>query len=111
MDNYHIQNALVEIWSIISRVNKYIDETSPWVLSKSEEDIDKEKLNSIMFNLANSIRKIAILIYPFMENTFSWDNLYSNNIKENTKVIDQGKPIFVRLDQEEEIEYIKGLMK
>ena len=125
MDTYHVSNALSEIWSIISRVNKYIDETTPWTLSKSENEEDKQKLNSVMFNLAESLRKIAIIIHPFMESTskeilnqlnidnsdMSWDTINTHKIKENTKVIEQGKPIFVRLDTEAEIEYIKGLMK
>ena len=111
MDNYHVTNALINIWSIISRANKYIDETAPWSLFKGD-DLDKEKLNSVLYN-----------IYPFMESTskeimnqlnlddsnMKWDNL-NNDIKEDTKVIEVGKPLFVRLDQEQEIEYIKGLM-
>lgn len=78
-----------------------------------------------MFNLAESLRKIAILLHPFMEKTskeilnqlnidnsnMSWDTINSNKIEDNTKVIEQGKPIFVRLDQNEEIEYIRGLMQ
>ena len=125
MDTYHVSNALSEIWSIIARTNKYIDETAPWTLYKSENDEDKQKLNSVMFNLAESLRKISILLHPFMESTskeilnqlnidnsnMSWDTINKNKIEDNTKVIEQGKPIFVRLDSELEIEYIKGLMK
>ena len=125
MDTYHVSNALSEIWSIIARTNKYIDETAPWTLFKSEEELDKQRLNSVMFNLAESLRKIAIILHPFMETTskeilnqlsidnsnMTWDTIYSNKIDDSTKVTEQGKPIFARLNAESEIEYIKGLMK
>ena len=125
MDTYHVSNALSGIWSIISKVNKYIDETMPWTLSKSDDENDKLKLDSVMFNLAESLRKISIILYPFMESTakeilnqlnidnndMSWDTITTHKIVENTSVIEQGKPIFARLDQETEIDYIKGLMK
>ena len=125
MDDYHVSNALSEIWTIISRLNKYIDETTPWTLFKSDDDNDKQKLNSVMYNLAENLRKIAIILYPFIQNTpkeilkqlninsedMSWNMIFNYKIEDNTKVIEQGKPIFARLDQDEEIEYIRGLMK
>ena len=121
MDTYHVSNALIDLWSIISRTNKYIDETSPWILVKE----DTEKLKSVMFHLAETLRKIAILLKPFMYNTSisilnqlnideegTWESLLSSNIiNENTKVIEKGEPLFVRLDKDEEIEYIKNKMK
>ena len=125
MDTYHISNALVELWAIISRTNKYIDETEPWKLSKSEVEEDKEKLKSVMFHLAENLRKIAIMITPFMPTKSNeilaqlnipvenkkWDLVYSNNeIQANTKVIEKGEPLFARLEREEEIEYIKSNM-
>ena len=124
MDTYHISNAISEIWAIIARTNKYIDETSPWVLAKSEEG--KEMLKSVMNHLAENLRKIAILIGPIMPETSkkilkqlglseeykSWETLNSNSeIKEGTKVIEKGEPLFVRLDKEEEIEFIRNQMK
>ncbi len=126
MDSYHISNALTELWAIIARNNKYIDETAPWALAKSENEEDKEKLKSVMFHLAEGLRKIAILVTPFMpetadkilnqlglnSNNKEWDLLYSDKeILEGTKVINQGVPLFVRLDKDEEIEYIKSTMK
>ena len=126
MDTYHISNALVELWAIISRANKYVDETEPWKLAKSEVEEDREKLKSVMFHLAETLRKIAILIAPFMpgksdeilkqlnlstENK-SWDLVYSySEISENTKVVEKPEPLFARLDRDEEIEYIKSNMK
>ena len=115
----------MEIWNVISRTNKYIDETSPWVLAKEEET---EKLSSVMYHLIENLRKIAILIKPFMNDTadnilkqigiqdnsiINWDSLSSYKlIPENTKVIEKGEPLFMRLDVNEEIEYIKlGMQK
>ena len=66
MKNYEIANALQEIWNIISRTNKYIDETMPWALAKEEST---EKLKSVMYHLIENLRKIAILIKPFMDET------------------------------------------
>ena len=123
MDEYHVKDAIQDLWKYISRTNKYIDETAPWVLAKEG---NTEKLKAVMFNLAESLRKIAIMSYPFIsksskkileqlgikEEDANWDNLYDYNvIKEGTKVIKQGEPLFVRLDKEEEIEYIKSAMK
>ena len=67
MDKLLFSNALTEIWRLVSRTNKYIDETMPWVLAKDEAN--KEKLGTVMYNLAESLRFIAILISPFMPNT------------------------------------------
>lgn len=123
MDTYHVSNALAEIWALIGRTNKYIDETAPWTLSKSEDGT--EKLKSVMNHLAENLRKIAILLVPFMpqtsekmldqlgisKETATWDSMNSNSeIPENTNVISKGEPLFVRLEREEEIEYIKNAM-
>ena len=122
MDDYHISDAIQSIWSYIARTNKYIDETSPWILAKSDDD--KEKLKSVMFNLADSLVKIAIMIKPIMNETSNkileqlgiskelvWDDLYKENlIPEKTKVVSKSDILFVRLDKDEEIEYIKNAM-
>ena len=122
MDNYHISNAIQELWKYISRVNKYIDETTPWILAKE----GKEELKSVMFNLAEGLRKIAIMAKPFIpeasekiliqlgisKEDSQWDTLNRYDIiKPGTKVIYQGEPLFVRLDKELEIEYIKSAMQ
>ena len=127
IDTVHISNALAEIWNLISRANKYVDETSPWVLAKSDDNEDKEKLDSVMYHLAESLRKIAILLNPFIthtsnkmfkqlgildENLKTWTSLEKYGlINENTKVVEKGEPLFMRLDQEQEIEFIKNQMK
>ena len=123
MKNVEIANALTEIWSVIARTNKYIDETAPWTLAKEEKT---EKLESCMYHLIENLREIAILISPFMpdtaENIFkqigveneelkTWSSLSDYDSLKNIKVIEKGEPLFMRLDAEEEINYIKEVMK
>ena len=123
MDSYHISNALENIWSVIARTNKYIDETAPWVLAKNEE---KDKLASVMYHLSENLRKIAIMILPVMSNTGNdilrqlgineeelkgWESIKDGaKIKEGTKVIEKGEPLFMRLDMDVETAYIKEQM-
>lgn len=122
MDAVDYPRALDAVWSIISRANKYIDETAPWVLAK--EDGDKEQLASVMAHLAASLRVVAHLIQPFMIETsnaimtqlglsidFDLENLTLANMPENIQVITKGQPIFPRLDMEEEIAFIKKQME
>ena len=122
INNFEISNSLQEIWNLISRTNKYIDETMPWALAKEEEN---KKLESSIYHLIENLRKIAILIQPFMdatsenilrqigikdENLKTWESLFTYNKLENIEVIEKGEPIFMRLNAEEEIKYIKDLM-
>ena len=113
--------ALDAVWNIISRTNKYIDETAPWVLAK--EDGDKEQLAAVMAHLAASLRVVAHLIQPFMMTTsnaimeqlglsgaFDLENLELSGFPENVTVISKGTPIFPRLDMDEEIAYIQSQM-
>ena len=113
--------ALEAVWNIISRTNKYIDETAPWVLAK--EDGDKEQLAAVMAHLAASLRVVAHLIQPFMMNTsnaimeqlglgldFDLENLTLAGFPENVTVVAKGTPIFPRLDMDEEIAYIQFQM-
>ena len=113
--------ALEAVWNIISRTNKYIDETAPWVLAK--EDGDKEQLAAVMAHLAASLRVVAHLIQPFMMNTsnaimeqlglgldFDLEDLTLAGFPENVTVVAKGTPIFPRLDMEEEIAYIQSQM-
>ena len=122
VDGFEIANSIQEIWNFVSRTNKYIDETSPWILAKNEED--KEKLQSCMYHLVANLREIAILINPFMtetsenilrqlgfSNQITWYSLKEYKDLKNIKVIEKGEPMFMRLNAEEEIQYIKDLMK
>ena len=121
-DTYHLSNVITETWGLIARTNKYIDETTPWVLAKEEKT---EKLKSVMYHLVENLRKIAILISPYMKDTSdkiftqlnisdslkTWDSLKDNTLITNLKVTDKPEVLFARLDVADEIEYIKSIMK
>ena len=121
MNAVDFPRALDAVWNIISRTNKYIDETAPWVLAK--EDGDKEQLAAVMSHLAASLRVVAHLIQPFMmttsnaimeqlglSGTFDLENLELSGLPENVTVVSKGTPIFPRLDMDEEIAYIQSQM-
>ncbi|EPD49397.1 methionine-tRNA ligase [Paenisporosarcina sp. HGH0030] len=124
MEKMQFSIVLSDLWSLVSRTNKYIDETQPWVLAKEESD--KSKLGSVMWNLAESLRKIAVYLQPFMTNApkqiaeqlglsadaLTWDSLENtSSIATGTKVIEKGVPIFPRLEVETEITYIQEQMR
>ena len=125
MEEYEISNAIQSIWNLVARTNKYIDETQPWVLAKDLENKEnEEKLKSVMYHLVANLKQIAIMIRPFMEDTsknilkqlgineqITWNLLNDYKNIKDIKVIEKGEPIFMRLDKDEEIEYIKNLMK
>ena len=121
MNAVDFPRALDAVWNIISRTNKYIDETAPWVLAK--EDGDKEHLAAVIAHLAASLRVVAHLIQPFMmttsnaimeqlglSGTFDLENLELSGLPENVTVVSKGTPIFPRLDMDEEIAYIQSQM-
>ncbi|MCA1042401.1 methionine--tRNA ligase [Bacillus infantis] len=124
MEKMEFSVALSSVWQLVSRTNKYIDETQPWVLAKDEAR--KEELGNVMFHLAESLRRTGVLLKPFLTRTpdgifnqlnvnteelTSWESLETFGlIPENTKVV-KGDPIFPRLDMKEEVEYIKEKMQ
>ena len=114
METYQFSDALEEIWKLVRRANKYVDETQPWVLAKNSED--KKKLENVLYNLAESIRIISVLIYPFITNTskeirrqlgikdqVKWEDARQFGLLDGEKVL-KGDVIFPRLDIEKEIE-------
>ena len=114
--------VLEAVWNIISRTNKYIDETAPWVLAKDEAK--RDDLAAVMAHLAASLRVVAHLIQPFMMTTsnaimeqlglgadFDLENLNLAGLPTGIKVVAKGTPIFPRLDMDEEIAYIKEQME
>ena len=124
MEKMQFSVALADIWTLVSRTNKYIDETEPWVLAKDEAL--KPKLGTVMYNLAENLRRVAVMIQPFMtkspteilrqlglsEQLLAWDTLTATNvIPAGTTVITKGEPIFPRLDNEVEIDYIREQMR
>ncbi|HEO3226099.1 TPA: methionine--tRNA ligase [Streptococcus agalactiae] len=128
IENYHKQmeavdfpRALEAVWNLISRTNKYIDETAPWVLAKDETV--RDKLAAVMSHLVASLRVVAHLIQPFMMETsdaimeqlglgatFDLEKLTFADLPEGVRVVAKGSPIFPRLDMEDEITYIKEQM-
>ncbi|MGN1301309.1 MAG: methionine--tRNA ligase [Clostridia bacterium] len=121
-DESHVANALEEIWKIIARANKYIDETMPWALFKEEKI---EELADVMYHLVETLRKVAILIMPCMEETSekmfkqlgiedanlkTWESAKEHANMKDLKVVEKGEPIFVRLDLETETEFLKNEM-
>jgi len=123
MDNMQFSVALASVWELVSRTNKYIDETEPWVLAR--EDDQKVRLGNVMAHLAESLRVISVMLQPFLtespgeirrqlgitdDSLQTWDSLMKlGEIPAGTKVV-KGKPIFPRLEMEDEIATIKALM-
>ena len=122
MEKMEFNIALGEVWKLISRANKYIDETQPWVLAKDPSKV--AELNSVMVHLAESLRISAILLQPVMtetpkeilrqlglgESELSMLDIRFGDFPKGAKVISKGKPIFPRLDMEGEVAYIKEQM-
>ncbi|MGY3189042.1 methionyl-tRNA synthetase [Lysinibacillus sp. TE18511] len=125
MEKMQFSVVLADLWTLVSRTNKYIDETQPWVLAKEESD--KPKLGAVMRNLAESLHQIAVMLQPFMTSTpkrileqlglddkfLAWDTIetFGNTIPANIKVVEKGIPIFPRLESEVEIAYIREEMR
>lgn len=122
MDAVDYPRALEAVWTLISRTNKYIDETAPWVLAK--DDAKVKELAAVMSHLAASLRVVAHMIEPFMMETSksvlsqlglpqaaSLENLAIDQLPAGLTVVEKGTPIFPRLDMEEEIAYIKEQME
>ena len=120
MDKFEFNLALEEIWVAVRRANKYIDENTPWILAKNEAD--KPRLDTVLHNLAETLRIVSILIYPFMHSTsneirkqlglwyadVAWEDAFSFNMMQGEQV-KKGNPIFPRLDIEKELEELEAL--
>ncbi|HCX9640163.1 TPA: methionine--tRNA ligase [Staphylococcus aureus] len=125
MESLQFSAALSTVWKFISRTNKYIDETTPWVLAK--DDSQKDMLGNVMAHLVENIRYAAVLLRPFLTHAPKeiFEQLNINNpqfmefssleqygvLNESIMVTGQPKPIFPRLDSEAEIAYIKESMQ
>ena len=123
LENMQFSVALSTLWQFISRTNKYIDENEPWVLAK--DDAKKERLGNVMAHLVESLRQIAIMLQPFLTSTpqkiFSqlglekeeqqkWESLHTIDGIPAGTIVQKGKPIFPRLDNEVEVQAIKDMM-
>ena len=120
MDKFAFNMALEEIWVLVRRANKYIDEKMPWVLAKDESR--KAELDTCMHNLAESLRIVSILISPFMNETAQkirkqmglwyadivWEDAFTFDMM-NGEQVKKGENIFPRLDIEKELEELEAM--
>ncbi|NLC83507.1 MAG: methionine--tRNA ligase, partial [Ruminococcaceae bacterium] len=116
LDQLQFSTALTEIWRVVGRSNKYIDETAPWILAKDESQ--KARLGMVLYNLAESIRIVSILIQPFMTRTplktwhllgitdsaqTSWEAARQYGLFNANVPVQKGEPLFPRIDIVKEI--------
>ena len=121
MEKYAFQNALSEVFKVISRANKYIDENAPWVLAKDEAQ--KPRLARVLYNLLETVRICAGLLQPFMPDTageiakrlggadLSWDTLNTFGTLNREAATVAGPALFPRIDMEKELEALEELNK
>lgn len=117
MNRLDFSNALEAIWKVVRRTNKYIDETAPWILAKDEAK--RKSLDSVLYNLAESIRIISVMIQPFMPHTAAkiwdqlhleegeltlWDTCLSFGLMPAGVKVRKADPLFPRIDVEKELE-------
>lgn len=121
-ESFHFSVALSEIFKIISRANKYIDETAPWVLAKDESK--KARLATVLYNLLDTIRLTTTLLSPVMPTTTPeiwrqigataenvlWENVGEFNVLSPDVTVCKGEVIFPRIDIEKEIEELNAVL-
>ncbi|EES92246.1 methionine--tRNA ligase [Clostridium botulinum] len=121
MDLLKIPEALDEIWTLVRRSNKYIDETMPWALAKEEDK--KERLGTVLYNLVESLRIVSVILSAFLPETSkkinaqlnvqlaTWDSIASfDGTKAGTKV-GEAVAIFPRIDVEKKLEELEKIQK
>jgi len=121
IDNLEFSAALTDLFKLISRTNKYIDETAPWVLARDESK--KARLGAVMYNLCESLRIVSILISPFMPDTaksiqasicavnvFSWEQAGTWGLLPDGTVITKTAALFPRIDLQKEIAALNELI-
>ncbi len=122
IDGYQFSTALSEIWKLVSRSNKYIDETMPWALGKDETK--RARLAAVMYNLCESLRIVSILLAPFMPDTSpriqaqlglspeecTYASSASWGVLSAQAVISKGETLFPRIDVDKEIEALNALI-
>ena len=113
MDTYKINEAIFEIWKIISKANKYIDLSMPWILAKEDK---KERLNTVLYNLVETIRIVAILIQPYFvdtpakifdyigahESITNWEDTKVFGLVKNGTKVRKGENLFPRIEYNKE---------
>ena len=119
MNAFKIPEALDEIWTVVRRANKYIDETTPWILGKDETK--KDRLATVLYNLLEALRFVTVELGAFLPNTaskikeqlkfenVSYESLKSfDGVKVGTK-LEKGEVIFPRIDVEKKLEELAAL--
>lgn len=123
VDETQLNNALAEIFKVVSRANKYIDETTPWVIAKDESK--KPRLATVLYNLLETIRIVATLLSAFMptampkaleqigadENTASYENAGKFGVLPLDVTVKKGEALFPRIDVDKEIEELNSIIK
>lgn len=121
MEKFAFQNSLIEVFNVISRANKYIDETTPWILAKEESD--KPRLASVLYNLLETLRVCTILLQPYMpescEKIFTqtgvpmelraWESAGQFGLLPAETSVTKGEAIFPRIDLDKELELLEAL--
>ncbi len=121
MEAFQTQQALTDIFKVISRANKYIDETAPWVLAK--DPANNARLATVMYNLLETIRICVTLLQPTMPETCekafaqigaseadrSWDNAARFGVLSETVTVKKGETLFPRIDMEKELKALDEL--
>jgi methionyl-tRNA synthetase len=116
MEKYAFQNGLAEVFKVISRTNKYIDETAPWALGKDETK--KARLATVLYNLLESLRVSASLLSPFMPESaakiaeqigataedVSYENAAKFGVLPKNVTVHKGATLFPRIDMQKELE-------
>lgn len=124
MERMEFSVALSSIWTLISRANKYIDETQPWNLAKNEAD--RDKLGSVMYHLVEAQRIASVLLQPFLTQTpkkvweqlglsdsasvTQWESVRTFGLYPAGTKVQKGEPMFPRLDVAQEVAYIASAM-
>ena len=122
-DEMQFSQALTELWALISRTNKYIDETAPWVLAKDEAN--RARLAAVMYNLCEAIRIISILVSPFLPHTapkiqaqlgapaavLSWEQAGEWGLLPAGFTVQKGEIIFPRIDIAKELAELEAQQK
>ena len=118
---FHMSDAVEAVINLAKRCNKYIDETAPWVLAKSEES--RPRLGTVLYNLLESIRYIAVLLQPFMPDTnraildqlccetASYESLSEFGATKPGTQLGQAVPLFVRIDPKKFEEEVQAMQK
>lgn len=119
MEKYTFQTALVEIFKVIDRANKYIDENAPWVLAKNEETMPR--LARVLYNLLETIRICNVLLTPFMPETVAeiakqigsdknaWEDAAAFGLLSADAQVTKGKNLFPRIDLKKELEALAAI--